>query len=211
MSCCKTFETREELNFSYQRTQQNCILAFSGSSCPARQAEDTSPDVFSLAEKPVLKRKKKARNRSGFPLFNLLCVRHTSCPSQPPGGSDDFTDGGDEVRVLQVVSLGVKKAESLQRCISLPQRDECLVCSLKVLLSLQILKKRRTESQQAPSSLEKVVSTDKPFHSYCSITGLCRATPASKCFHVLIFMLLLLFIQETDISDAGPSRWGLPS
>lgn len=95
-----------------------------------------------------MKRKKKARNRSRFPLFNFLCMWHMACLNQPPTslaipeGSDDFTDGGDEVRVLPLVSLGVKKAESLQGCISLPQRNECLVCNLKVLLPLLILKKK---------------------------------------------------------------------
>lgn len=71
-----------------------------------------------------------------------------------------------EVGVLSLVSLGVRKAESLQGCISLPQRNECLVGSLNVLLlfpSLFLKKGELLSLQQVPSLLEKVVGTSEPF------------------------------------------------
>lgn len=158
---------------------------------------------FLLCREVSLKLEEKSRSGSGFtPIWLLvLLVRGLSEPA--PHVLDH--PGGLRVRVLPLLSLGVRKAESPQGCISLLKRTSTALTSS---LSLLIPNKRGDSCIFEPqASLGKWSALVHPLHFPLQYYQAARATPASKCLPFLT--LCCCSFSRRKCWSAGLPWWGL--
>lgn len=172
-SHCRTFQSREELNFFHQRTQQNFILTFPGSSClsyrasrrhmlrcflPCREvslkgeeknpgADPDSPCSSSCACGPWLVSTSSLRS---WPSWRAQMTLQRG-GSWSPGAPTGFFRSQESWEPPGMHFTASKEwASSLQS-------------ESPLFPSLSSKKRRALNLWQAPSFLEKVVSTNAPF------------------------------------------------